>query len=133
MREALRTSREAEAQREALQAQLGQQGEALAAAEAAAMSAQAAAAGAREEAQQQLAADLEAVKQERGGCGGRDPWCSVFCCGTVRAACCGTAPDTLRCVMSTGTLDECGVLRLATLPHSLPACRPACLALGVRR
>jgi len=79
VREALRTSREAEAQRDALQQQLQQHQAAAAAAEAAAAAAQAAAAEARHEAEQQAAAAagrlqaeaeerLEATNQEKGVC-----------------------------------------------------------------
>lgn len=77
VREALRTSREAEAQRDTLQQQLQQHQAAAAAAEAAAAAAQAAAAEAQHEAEQQAAAAagrlqaeaeerLEATNQEKG-------------------------------------------------------------------
>jgi predicted nucleic acid-binding Zn-ribbon protein len=79
VREALRTSREADAQRDELQQHLQQQHDAVAAAEAAAVAAQTAAEGARQEAQQQVLAEFEALKQERGGsCGVQ----SIHVCST---------------------------------------------------
>lgn len=67
VREALRTCREAEAQRDNLQQMLQEQQEARAEAEAAAESERASAQQAQQEAAQQAESQLEAVRQERGG------------------------------------------------------------------
>lgn len=67
MREALRTSREAEAAQSELKQQLEQQGDAVAAAQAAAAAAGLAALQEHERVMKEVGAELEASKQERGG------------------------------------------------------------------
>jgi hypothetical protein len=67
VREALRTCREAEAQRDNLQQMLQEQQQARAEVEAAAEAQRASAQQAQQEATQQAEAQLEAVRQERGG------------------------------------------------------------------
>lgn len=67
VREALRTSREAEAAQAGLKQQLEQQGDAVAAAQAAAAAAGLAALQEHERVMKEVGAELEASKQERGG------------------------------------------------------------------